>query len=61
MEFLPYHHMAISEHYDRCTYEALNGLSGFCRIVDGIMIYDSDATHVQEYLQRCADKITLNL
>ena len=46
--------------------EAFAELSGFCPIVDDIVIYDSDATqhanHVRSFLQRCADKqITLNL
>jgi len=55
-----------SEHYDRHMYEAFDGLSGFCCIVDDIVIDDSDATqpatHVQTFLQRCAEKnITLNL
>jgi len=57
---------SISEHYGRHMYEAFEGLSGFRRIVDDIIIYDSDATqhaaHVREFLQRCAEKrITLNL
>ena len=47
-------------------YEAFNGLSGFRRIVNDIVIYDSVATqhasHVQEFLNRRAErKITLNL
>ena len=47
-------------------YEAFQGLSGFRRIVDDIVIYNSDATqhatHVREFLHRCAKKkITLNL
>ena len=45
--------------------EALNGLSGFRRIVDDIVIYDNDViqheSHVRKFLQRCSDhKITLN-
>ena len=45
---------------------SFEGLSGFCRIVDDIAIYDGDVTqhasHVREFLQRCAEKkITLNL
>ena len=55
-----------SEHYDRRMYEAFEGVSGFRRIMDDIVIYDSDVTqhalHVREFLQRCAEKkITLNL
>ena len=46
--------------------EAFTGLTGFCRIVDDIVIYDSDASthteHVRTFLKRCADKnIALNL
>ena len=45
--------------------EAIKGLSGFCRIVDDVVIYDSDAVqhanHVRKFLQRCNEfKITLN-
>ena len=62
----PYGISSISEHYDRRMYEAFQGLSSFHRIVDDIVIYDSDATqhaaHVREFLNRCAEKkITLNL
>ena len=62
----PYGISSISEHYDRRMAEAFAGLSGFRRIVDDIVIYDSDATqhanHVRAFLQRCADKqIALNL
>ena len=62
----PYGISSISEHYDRLMAEAFAGLSGFRRIVDDIVIYDSDATqhanHVRSFLQRCADKqIALNL
>ena len=46
--------------------EAFAGLTGFRRIVDDVLIYDSEITqhanHVREFLQRCAEKqITLNL
>ena len=56
---------SISEHYNRRMAEALADLSGFCRIVDDIVIYDSiiddHIAHVREILQRCADKkIALN-
>ena len=40
----PYGISSISEHYDRRMYEAFQGLSGFRRIIDDIVIYDSDAT-----------------
>ena len=46
--------------------EAFTGLTGFRCIVDDIIIYDCDeqqhAAHVQQFLQRCAEKhIALNL
>ena len=61
----PYGISSISEHYDRRMAEAFTGLTGFRRIVDDIVIYDSDpqqhTTHVMQFLQRCADKhIALN-
>ena len=61
----PYGISSISEHYDRRMAEAFTGLTGFQRIVDDIVIYDSDpqqhTTHVVQFLQRCADKhIALN-
>ena len=46
----PYGICSISEHYDRRMAEAFTGLTGFCRVVDDIIIYDSDehqhASHV---------------
>ena len=40
--------------------EAFEGLSGFRRIVDDIIIYDKDAethmTHVRQFLQRCQER-----
>ena len=61
----PYGISSISEHYDRRMAEAFTGLTGFRRIVDDIVIYDSDAQthieHVRMFLKRCADKnIALN-
>ena len=61
----PYGISSISEHYNRRMDEAFAGLSGYRRVVDDVVIYDSDATqhttHVREFLQRCAEcKITLN-
>ena len=61
----PYGISSISEHYNRRMDEAFAGLSGYRRIVDDVVIYDSDitqhASHVKEFLQRCAErKITLN-
>ena len=62
----PYGISSISEHYDRRMAETFTGLNGFRRIVDDIVIYDSDAAthteHVCAFLKRCADKnIALNL
>ena len=61
----PYGISSISEHYDRCMAEAFTGLSGFRRIVDDIVVYDSDKQqyndHVRQFLQRCVDhQIALN-
>jgi len=62
----PYGISSISEHYDRRMAEAFIGLTGFRRIVDDIVIYNSDAAthmeHVRVFLKRCAYKnIALNL
>ena len=62
----PYGIASISEHYNRRMDEAFAGLPGFRRVIDDIVIYDSDTTqhtqHVRQFLQRCAEKrITLNL
>ena len=51
--------------YNCRMYEAFTGLSGYRRIVDNVVIYDSDpALHtdnVRQFLQRCTEqKITLN-
>ena len=45
--------------------EVFVGLTGFCQVVYDIIIYDDNelyhATHVRQFLQRCADKhIALN-
>ena len=61
----PYGISSISEHYNRWMDEAFAGLTGYRRIVDDVIIYDSDKTkhreHVLQFLQRCAEhKITLN-
>ena len=61
----PYGISSISEHYNRRMDEAFAGLSGYRRIVDDVVIYDSDqeshAAHVRQFLQRCTDcGITLN-
>lgn len=62
----PYGISSISEHYNRRIDKAYSGLSGYWRVVDDIVIYDSDSTqhaeHVRQFQQRCAErKITLNL
>ena len=56
---------SISEHYNRGVDEAFAGLTGYRRIVDDIVIYDSDKAqhtdHVRQFLRRCSErKITLN-
>ena len=52
----PYGISSISEHYDRCMHEAFQGLSGFYRIVDDIVIYDSDTTrHAAHVRKFCTD------
>ena len=61
----PYGISSISEHYNRRMDEAFAGLTGYRRIVDDVVIYDSDPTqhmnHVRQFLQRCAERhITLN-
>ena len=61
----PYGISSISEHYNRQMDEAFAGLTGYRRIVDDVVIYDSDANqhadHVRQFLQRCKErKITLN-
>ena len=60
----PYGISSISEHYNRRMDEAFAGLTGYRRIVDDVVIYDSDPAqhtdHVRQFLQRCAErKITL--
>ena len=61
----PYGISSISEHYNRRMSEAFRGLSGFRRVVDDFVIYDSNITdhinHVQQFLQRCKENnIALN-
>ena len=46
--------------------EALRGLSGYRRVIDNIVMYDSDVvqhgSHVRQFLHQCADyRITLNI
>jgi len=61
----PYGLSSIAEHYNRRMAEALEGLHGYRRIVDDIVIYDKDpvqhVVHVREFLQRCKEKqISIN-
>ena len=61
----PFGISSISEHYNRRMDEAFAGLTGYRRIVDDIVIYDSDKAqhtdHVRQFLRRCSErKITLN-
>ena len=61
----PYGIPSISEHYNRRMDEAFDGLSGYRRVVDDVVIYDSDEeqhdSRVRLFLQRCNEKnITLN-
>jgi len=52
----PYGISSISEHYNRRMTEAFAGLSGFRRIVDDVVIYDSYITdHIKQFLKRCTD------
>ena len=61
----PYGLSSIAEHYNRRMAEAFEGLTGFRRIVDDIVIYDQDEAshidHVRQFLQRCRNQgISLN-
>ena len=62
----PYGLSSIAEHYNRRMVEALEGLMGYHRIVDDIVIYGNKdpqqhVIHVKQFLQRCKDKkISLN-
>ena len=58
----PFGISSISEYYKD---EAFTGFTGYQRIVDNIVIYDSDEAqhtdHVRQFLRRCSErKITLN-
>ena len=56
----PFGICSISEHYNRRMDEAFQGLTNYQKIVDDVIIFDEDkrthATHVRQFLQRCADK-----
>ena len=61
----PYGLSSIAEHYNRRMAQAFEGLLGFRRIVDDVVIYDKDAAthedHVKQFIQRCQDRgISLN-
>ena len=61
----PYGLSSIAEHYNRRMADSFEGLSGFRRIVDNIIIYDKDETshiqHVRQFLLRCRERnIALN-
>ena len=56
---------SISQHYNRRMAEAFEGLPGYRRIIDDVVIYsDADTSHtdhVRKFLQRCAEQnISLN-
>ncbi len=61
----PYGIFSISEHYNRRMDEALAGMQNFRKIVDDVIIFDSNQqehiVHVRELLRRCQEKgISLN-
>ena len=61
----PYGLSSITEHYNRRMADAFEGLSGFSRIVNNIIIYDKDEIlhiqHVRQFLPCCREKnIALN-
>lgn len=62
----PFGISSISEHYNRRMDEAFVGLAGYRRIVDDVVIFDSDKEqheqHVRQFLKRCAERdISLNV
>jgi len=58
----PYGLSSIAEHYNRRMAEALEGLTGYRRIVDDIVIFDKDPQqHVVQFLERCKERqISIN-
>ena len=56
----PYGLSSIAEHYNRRMAEAFEGLTGFRRVVDDVIIYDKDieshVEHVKQFLQRCKER-----
>ena len=62
----PYGISSISEHYNCKMDEAFASLTGYCCIVDDVIIYDCEIAehtdHLRQFLQRCTEKhITLNV
>ena len=60
----PFGICSISEHYNRRMDEAFSGLDNYRKVVDDVLIFDSDfqahVSRVRQFLQRCADlKISL--
>ncbi|KAF0291618.1 Retrotransposon-like protein 1 [Amphibalanus amphitrite] len=57
---------SISEHYNRRMDEAFQGLAGYKRIADDVVIYsrtkEEHASHVRKFMARCEERgISLNL
>ena len=61
----PYDISSIAEHYTGRMDEAFIGLTGFRRVVDDVLIFDSNVeehtNHVRQFLQRCTEcEVMLN-
>ena len=61
----PYGVTSISEHYNRRMDEAFEGLTGFRKVVDDVIIFSrtrlEHLQHVRQFLQRCQDRgVSLN-
>ena len=61
----PYGLSSIAEHYNHWMAEVFEGLTGYCCVIDDVVIYDKDKeghmAHVHQFLQRCWEKqISLN-
>ena len=56
----PYEISSISEHYNKRMNEAFASLDDFCKIVDDVIIFDSDPLkhvhHVRQALRCCQEK-----
>lgn len=62
---MPYRVTSISEHYNRRMDEAFEGMSGFRKVVDDVIIFrctrSEHLQHVREFLSRCQGRgISLN-